>query len=391
MIRNPVTVVTKDTFLSDAGQCSPCRSSDGIDTGLNLHPRAQFIRRTALILVICCIVPSPGAVGASTSATSAPAAQTDIQQPSPSLSFVRAFSSADDVRRSHPVLDRTLDIIAGSKDPVPGADKMRSPSAVTTDSNHRVFVADPLSKAVGVFDFARSKYSRLEGGRGHPFTPISLAVDGHANLYVIDRISRTVLIYDSTGKFSGYLGKLTGGESYFESPAGITIDRATGRIYVSDTLRHMVIIMDSQGQLIRKIGKRGGGDQPGEFKLPGQLVVAGGELIVLDAGNARIQILDADGQFRRAINLPFADNRTGLAVDNQSNIYVSNPELHEIWVFSHAGESLYIFDPTTIEGANFSHPLAMWVDSGYCLYVVDSQSNRVGLFQISGQNAPQCQ
>ena len=133
-----------------------------------------------------------------------------------------------------------------------------------------------------------------------------------------------------------------------------------------------------------------GGDEPGEFKLPGQLVIDGGELIVLDAGNARIQILDAAGHFRRAIRLTWADNRTGLAVDKIGNIYVSDPELNQIQVFSHDRQWLYTFDPTTIKDANFSHPLSVWVDAGHCLYVVDSQSNRVDLFQIRGANARQC-
>ena len=320
-------------------------------------------------------------------------AQPDVQLAPARLSFVRAFSSADEVRREHPIVGLTLDILAGHKDPETRVDALQSPSAVTTDSTHRIFVADPGANVVHVFDFIHSKYSRLErgGGGDRPVTPISLAVDGRDNLYVADRNSRTVLIYDSAGKFRGYLGKVNGGESYFESPASITIDRATGRIYVSDTLRHMVIIMDDRGRLITKIGKRGGGDQPGEFRLPGQAVVSGGELFVIDAGNARIQILDTAGQFRRTINLPWADNRTGLAVDSRGNIYVSDPVLDQIRVYDHEGQSLYIFDPGTIKGANFSHPLGMWVDEGYCLYVVDSQRNRVGLFQISGQNARECQ
>ena len=350
----------------------------------------KSIRRCACILLVGCIVPGHAAARDTTFAISSQAAQPDVQQASVSLSFVRAFSSADDLRREHPVLNRTLDIIAGPKDAETRVDVLHSPSALTTDSNHRVFVADLGAKTVHVFDFIRSKYSRLEGGGGRPVTPISLAVDGRDNLYLIDRSSRTVLIYDSAGKFSGYLGKLSGGESYFESPAGITIDRITGRIYVSDTLRHMIIIMDNRGQLLGKIGKRGGGDQPGEFRLPGQVVVNGGELFVVDAGNARIQILDTAGHFRRAINLPYADNRTGLAVDDQGNVYVSDPELNQIQVFSHEGQWIYTFDPTTIKVANFSHPLSMWVDAGHCLYVVDSQSNRVGLFQISGQNPQQC-
>jgi hypothetical protein len=69
---------------------------------------------------------------------------------------------------------------------------MHSPSAVTTDSNHRVFVADPGAQAVHIFDFIRSKYGRLDGRGDRLHLPVSLAVDGQDNLYVVDQTSRTV-------------------------------------------------------------------------------------------------------------------------------------------------------------------------------------------------------
>jgi DNA-binding beta-propeller fold protein YncE len=338
-------------------------------------------------LLVLCIVPCPIGAWYGTFATSSQSAPTDVQQGSGSLSFVRAFSSADDVRPSHPILGRTLDIIAGPADPLTRADALQSPSAVATDSHHRVFVSDPGAKTVHVFDFIRSKYGRLDERGDRLHTPVSLAVDGQDNLYVVDQSSRTVLVYDSAGKFRHRFGKLRGGESYFDNPVGITIDRATGRIYVCDRQRHLILVMDERGRLIRKLGNRTGGEHPSEFRFPSQVVVAGSELFVLDAGNTRIQILDTGGNFLRVIKLAYADRRTGLAVDNQGNTYVSDPLLNQIQVFSHEGKTLYTFDPSTIKGANFSHPSGMWVDAGYSLYVVDCQSKRVGLFQIKGGNA----
>jgi DNA-binding beta-propeller fold protein YncE len=337
-------------------------------------------------LLVLCIVPSATGAWDEAFATSSQPAQTNVRQASANLSLVRVFSSADDVRPAHPLLDRTLDIIAGPADPVTRLDVLKSPSGVTTDSKHRVFVADPGLKAVHVFDFIHSKYSRLDGHGDRLQAPISLAVDGQDNLYVVDRNSRTVLVYDSAGKFRRYLGKLRGGESYFDSPAGIAIDRATGRIYVCDRRGQMILVMDKRGRLIRKIGNRGGGEGPGEFRLPSQVAVARSELFVLDSGNTRIQVLDMAGHFLRAISLGYADYRTGLAVDTQGNIYLSDPALNQIQVFSHEGQILYTFDPSTIKGVDFSHPSGMWV-AGRSLYVVDSQSNRVGLFQIKSEQA----
>ena len=333
-------------------------------------------------LLVLCIAPSSTRAWDEAFATPSQPARTEVRQASANLNLVRVFSSADDVRPVHPLLDRTLDIIAGPADPVTRLDVLKSPSAVTTDSQHRVFVADPSLKAVHVFDFIHSKYSRLDGHGDRLQAPVSLAVDGQDNLYVVDRSSRTVLVYDSAGKFRRYLGKLRGGESYFDSPAGIAIDRAAGRIYVCDRLAHMIVVMDKRGRVIRRLGNRGGGERPGEFRLPSQVVVAGGELFVLDSGNTRIQVLDTAGHFLRAISLGYADYRTGLAVDSQGNIYVSDAALNQIEVFRQDGQILYRFDPSTIKGANFSHPSGMWVDPGRSLYVVDSQNNRVGQFQI---------
>jgi DNA-binding beta-propeller fold protein YncE len=344
--------------------------------------QGKSIRRRICTLLVCGIFPGIVAIGQT--------AQTDVQHTPVGLSFVRTFSSADDVKRQHPILDLTLDIIAGSKEAATPTDALRSPSGVVTDSNHHIFVADPGAKAVHVFDFTRAKYGLLDGGSDRLGSPFALAVDGHDNLYVIDQSSKTVLIYDAAGKFRGYLGKLRGGESYFDSPTGIAIDKTTGRIYVCDKRRHMLIIMDERGRLISKIGTRGGGNRPGDFRLPTQVAVGGGEVFVLDAGNTRIQIFDTAGHFRRTISLVDTDNRSGLAVDSQGDVYVTESVLNQIQVFGHDGQRLFTFDPSTIQGANLTRSSGLWVDAGDCLYVVDYQSNLVGLFQIGGQNARQC-
>ena len=318
--------------------------------------------------------------------------QADAQPASQTPSFVRTFSSADDIRKSlHPILDRSIDIIAGPKDSEPRVEGLQSPAAIVTDSSDRVFVADRGAKTVHIFDFVHGKYGLLERGTAHPSIPIALAVDGQDNLYVTDELSRTILVYDSTGKFRRTLGKLSEEESYFESPAGIAIDNATGHIYVCDMHRHMVVVLDNRGRLVAKAGKRGGGDRPGDFKLPTQAVIHDGELFILDAGNTRIQIFDTALHFRRAISLAYADGRTGLAVDDQGNIYVSDPVIDRIEVFTRAGRPLYTFDLASLKAAYLGQPTGLWISQGSCLYVIDEQKHSVNLFQLSGQNAQHCQ
>jgi hypothetical protein len=58
------------------------------------------------------------------------------------LRFVREFLSADDVRREHPIFDRSFDIVAGPAELLAASDKLVAPYSVATDSTHHVFVAD---------------------------------------------------------------------------------------------------------------------------------------------------------------------------------------------------------------------------------------------------------
>ncbi|MGB9285046.1 MAG: 6-bladed beta-propeller [Candidatus Sulfotelmatobacter sp.] len=340
-------------------------------------------------LTLLCILPNLTATRDVVFAHFSQPAQENVPPVPVSLTFLRVFSSAEDVRPSHPILDRSLDIIAGPADPHTRVDALQSPSAVTTDSKHRVFVADPGAKTVHIFDFIHSRYGRVEGRGDRLQDPVSLAVDGQDNLYVGDQNNGNVFVYDSAGKFRHYFGRLRGGESYFASPTGIAIDRATGHIYVCDRQRHMVIVMDERGKLIRKLGIRGGGERPGEFRFPTQVVVSGSELFVLDVGNSRIQVLDIAGHFLRVLNLPYADRRTGLAVDAQGNVYVSDPVLSKIQVFGQDGHEVFTLDTSKIKVANFSHPSGMWIDADRSLYVVDSQANRVGLLRLDGHDPRQ--
>jgi DNA-binding beta-propeller fold protein YncE len=319
-----------------------------------------------------------------------PALKLDGQPASERLRFVREFASAQDVKRAHPVVERTLDIIAGQKPDEPHSDVLQTPYAVTTDPEHRVFVTDVVAGKVHIFDFCRSKYSVLQDGGERLRRPVGVAADGKGNVYVTESDARAILVYDAKGKFRRYLKESRGSESYFEAPWGIAIDPATGRIYVCDSPRHMVIVLDRKGRVLDRFGKRGGGTGPGEFRYPTQVVASGGELMVLDSGNHRVQILDVRGHFRGEIKVGYTDDRTGLAVDNERNIYVTDTVLNRVRVFNHDKQLLYEFGRSGKKASEFNGASGMWVDSGHSLYVVDARNKRIQAFQIDGQGAGGC-
>jgi len=336
-------------------------------------------------IVVVCIT----SVLSSFIALSAPSPQTR-QQIAP-LIFVRQFSSAADVKgESHPILNKTLDIIAGPKEESPPpASALQQPYAVTTDSAHRIFVTDLGNGRVHVFDFARGEYSVLRGG-DHLRTPMGVAADREGNIYVSDSSLHNVLIYDAKGKFVRYLKKPQEEESYFAAPRGISVDPASDHIYACDSPRQMVIVLSKGGRVLATLGTRGGGSAPGQFKNPIQVVVSEGEIAVLDQGNSRVQVLDSRGHFRREIKLANPGDRAGLAIDSQENIYVSDPDLNHFQVFSHDGQSLYQFGEMGSNPGQFNGIAGLWVDSGHCLYAADTTNRRVELFAIPTVSTHPC-
>jgi NHL repeat len=167
----------------------------------------------------------------------------DANLPYPHLKLMREFSGASDVEKEpHPVLNRSLDIIAGPGDPRASIDRLDAPYAVTTDGAHRIFVTDPGAGVVHIFDFGQGKYALLGGKGSRIHSPSGIAIDGQGNVYISDSVEEAVLVYDGRGKFLHYLGRAGRNESLFQGPAGIAIQEASGDIYVCDSRRHMVLV-----------------------------------------------------------------------------------------------------------------------------------------------------
>ncbi len=158
-----------------------------------LASQSAGIRRGICVVVVCFFVHvSETAQVSGAAASKTPSLNGNGKGPSAHLSFVREFSSAHDVKRPLPsVLDRTLDIIAGPKEHWP-TDALQTPHAVTTDSTYHVFVTDVSAKVVHVFDFAHSKYSRLDGGSDRLRSPLGVATDREGKVYVTDNSSGAI-------------------------------------------------------------------------------------------------------------------------------------------------------------------------------------------------------
>ncbi len=304
------------------------------------------------------------------------------------VQHVATFTGPGNLRWTLPPdVELALRIIAGPPDSPPKDGKMQVPTAVVTDSQNRLLVADAGPMAVHVFDFAHRKYFDIDARQSGMRSMAAIAVDDRNRIYISDSLLGKIFIFTGKGKFLGYFQNRKGQESYYMSPVGIAIDHAHGYIYVCDRDRNMVIKADESGHVLQHFGTRGGGNGPGDFRKPTQIAIARGEIFVLDSGNDRIQQLNSKGEFLREVRIP---EGAGLAVDKEKRILLSEPTIHRITVYRNDGNLMTKFgDEGVPQGESFD-PSSLWLQSDHCLYVADKNNKRVELFQVGSYSGKSC-
>jgi len=306
------------------------------------------------------------------------------------LTWERTINSESEVRNDRGFWNKLVDIVAGE----PDFRSLVRPYSVTEDSRGRLIVTDPGVAGVHIFDFVQRKYKliqRIGKPRDSMLSPQCVAVDARDNIYVTDSDSGAVFVFDPNGKYQRTIGRLRGGEGYFERPTGIAIDSDAQRIYVSDTARNKIIVLDMQGKVLGTIGQRG--SRNGEFNFPTELRLAGSNLLVVDAMNFRVQAFDRTGNFQFAIGNPgdrigAIFRPKGIAVDSEGDLYIVDGLFGAVQVFNHQGQLLYYFGTQGTHAGEFQLPAGMWIDRNDKVYVVDSFNRRVQVFQYVGLKNP---
>lgn len=345
--------------------------------------RSSTIRDAVLKQAICTVLLlSPAFAGGKKAEAPAPGPPPLLLDGGRRLEYVRAFSSESEVKLKRSFFSKVVDFVAGA----PEFHRMVRPYSVAIDSTGRIVVSDPGAPLVHIFDFAKQKYQKLEGGKQEFKSPIGLAIDGKDNIYVSDSELGKVFVFDAKGKFRRYIGDLKG-EGYFKRPTGLAVDSAHNRIYITDTVRDAVYIADLDGNILGSFGKRGQGD--GEFNYPTDILVRDDEVVVVDAMNFRVQVFDREGHFRGKFGRMGVETGSmfrskGMAADRDGDLYIADAFMDMVQVFNPAGELLYYFGRQGNGAAEFQLPAGVCIDRQDRIYVVDSYNRRVQVFQFVG-------
>lgn len=294
---------------------------------------------------------------------------------------------------------------------------------VAQDKQGNVYVAYTSDIQAGVGKYDRSgKLLQQIGSRGSGlgqfYNPSGLAIDKDNYLYVAEgdlhgKDEARIQKFDSTGRFLLAFGEYKAAnnsgsnfseEALLKHPAGLAVD-SQSNVYVlepggTNSSKHLIRKFDSQGNFLLSWGalvsaETVGNDpsnknkpepKDGEFStvwyLPAPVGIAidnQDNVYVTDPVNQRIQKFDGNGNFLAKLkNRGTAQEAqyNSLALDNQNNLYVTDFYNCLVQKYSPDGKLLLEYGNKPETQNPFDNPLKSYLDS----FELDHQSN----FYITG-------
>jgi len=219
---------------------------------------------------------------------------------------------------------------------------------------------------------------------------LSLGPDG--SVYVADTWNHRIQKFSPDGQFITTWGY---GISQSEDPFGFYGPRdvavnSLGEVFVTDTGNKRIVVFDADGNFIAQFG--GTGLAPGQFDEPvGLAIDAQNRIYVADTWNQRVQVFisSADNTYLPLLQWEIVgwygssvDNKPFIAVDNNGNIFVADPEGYRVLQFTNTGEFVRYWGDLSTGLDGFSLVGGVSPDDEKGIWVVDTNNHRLMHFNL---------
>jgi len=266
---------------------------------------------------------------------------------------------------------------------------MTEPVSIAIDTRAGcIYVAD--AKADQILTLSLQGIPRKAIGSGNVKSPIGLAVDKAGNLYITERDSIDIKIIDSKGEVSSLIIPTEDGEKS-PRPGRMVVDY-DDNLYVVDKTSQRILIFDKERKLKLKIGKPG--PKRGQFRsLEDVAVDRQGRIYALDSEGTPVQVFDRKGKYiyrfgfkgdgMEDISLP-----SGIFTDQNGQVWIVDRGQHCLKVFDRSGTFLRKFGTYGTENGKLFQPVDADIDNFGRVYVLEAGAKRLQGFALSRPYEP---
>lgn len=269
---------------------------------------------------------------------------------------------------------------------------LKAASDVSVSKDGRIYVVDGVNNKIKVFNHNGKLihfFGREGSGNGEFRFPLGIDIDDSGKVYVADSGNHRLQIFTPEG---GFINKINMPSNHNRpaDPTDVAVDDSRNRCYIVDNDNHYVLVYDlTTFKLIQTYGSPGTDKRA--FRYPFFITLDKDQyLYIVDVINTRVQVLNPEGLFVAFIGGWGVQKGEffrpkGVAIDNQSRVFVSDSYLGVIQVFD-ANHEFYavVGDPVNGGAQKFKTPAGLFIDKNNRLYVVEMSANRVSVYLIEG-------
>jgi DNA-binding beta-propeller fold protein YncE len=223
--------------------------------------------------------------------------------------------------------------------------QLLAPYGMAVNSKGDLLVADQKVGAIFIFNRETRDATLIGNGRQASFGLINgVAVDDDDRIFLTDGKLHRVLILNKNYEVIDQI------RDDLVDPVGIAVDTENRFVYVVDTQQDQVLVFDADTlKPVRRLGHVGKKHEmtgPGDFAAPtGVALDTDNNVYVTDTMNWRVEVFDADGNFisqfgRHCDGFGCFAHPKGIAVDGDGHIWVADPMLDVLQIFNREGQLL---------------------------------------------------
>jgi len=298
--------------------------------------------------------------------------------------------SAKPLQAPKPGVDKAGRPMFGGIGPQPG--QFFYPTDIDIDAQGNLYVIDKQTRRLSKFDssghFIASVDIRTDPKNpAEQSEPWGVAVAPNGDVVVADTFGWRIKVFDAALKpiltfgNAPTQGKPLGPLDLF-GPRAVAFD-ANGNMWVTDTGDGRIQVFTLNGTFVRTIGSKG--SAPGQFDEPvGISIASDGTVFVADMYNARVDILNADGSFRSSFPVEGwggrdVNDKPYIRALTDGRIALSLPALNQVRIYTRSGQLQGTIAPADDP---LSHPYGIAETSDGKLWIVEGGSGRVREFPI---------